>query len=138
TDGTGRMYSGMPAAGAAYCQIASSTAIAATVSLRTRSLALIDRWSFEPLRFHLFPDRGTEIEKPRIAKRARIAGPRQVDVNRRADAARPRREHEYGVREQHRFRDAVRDEEDRAAVRRPDVLQLKRQALAGQDVERAK
>src|SRR3954463_5663655 len=49
------------------------------------------------------------------------AGPRQLDLEMIDDAAGPRRHHDHLVGEIDRFGEAVRDEDDGLACRRPDA-----------------
>ena len=62
---------------------------------------------------------------------------RQVDVDDLDDAARARPHHHDAVGQQHRFRNAVRDVQRRLAPFHPELLDVHRDLLARQRVERA-
>ena len=68
---------------------------------------------------------------------SRAARPRQVDRDHLRDAPRPRRHHDDARREEDRFGDRVRDEDDRRAAGLPDAQELDVESLARHLVERA-
>ena len=80
---------------------------------------------------------GDEREEARVLARLERPRLRQVDLDHPRDPPRPGRHHDHARREEHRLRDRVGDEDDRALRLRPDLEQLPVQALAGHLVERA-
>src|SRR6185312_14108459 len=71
-----------------------------------------------------------QLDEARLGQHAGIARPREIHFHDLVNASRARRHDDHAVREQHRFADAVRDEEDGIAARPPDLLQLETHSLA--------
>src|SRR5918993_65991 len=83
------------------------------------------------------PHLGDVLGEARVLPRLRAAGVRQVDLDDAGDLARPRRHDDNAGREEHRFGDRVRDEDDGGERLLPDPEQLVVQPLPRHLVERA-